>query len=155
MSEGKSSFLWLCLMVLAMSGGLVVLTGCGEKSEGTKDNPTGQAADTSGAKALVLTDATFKEVTSKGIVLVDFWATWCPPCVRQAPIIEKIAAQYAGRVTVAKLDVDKNRKTAHEQGVQNIPTLIVFKDGKVFRPFIGLTSEEKLKAVLDKALSVE
>ncbi len=123
----------------------------------------GKAPETSGrgatggksamAEATVeLTDATFEEVTGKGVVLVDFWATWCPPCRAQGPIVAKLSARYAGRAVVGKVDVDANRDTAGKFSVQSIPTLIVFKDGKEFRKLIGLQAEEKLAAVLDEAL---
>ena len=103
-------------------------------------------------KPIVLTDANFVEKTSKGVVLVDFWATWCPPCRIQGPIVEKIAKRYAGRVTVGKLDVDKNPKTAKRFNIKAIPTLIIFKDGKVHSRLVGLQQEQKLASELDAAL---
>jgi len=100
-----------------------------------------------------LTDAKFDEVTGKGVVLVDFWAEWCPPCRMQGPIVEKLAEQYAGKVVIAKLDVDSNQASAGKFGVQSIPTLILFKDGKEAKKLIGLQTEAKLTEVLDEALS--
>ena len=103
--------------------------------------------------ATVLTDADFAQVTSKGVTLVDFWAEWCGPCRMQGPIVEKVAEQYAGRAVVAKLDVDANRQTAEKFGIRSIPTIIVFKDGDIFRQMVALQSEDKLKSVLDEALA--
>lgn len=105
-------------------------------------------------KAAVLTDADFDGKTSSGVALVDFWATWCPPCRMQGPIVEKIAEAYAGRVFVAKLDVDSSGKVAGRLGIQSIPTLILFKDGKEVERMVGLQPEQRLRAELDKALGM-
>ena len=100
-----------------------------------------------------LTDAQFDEVTGKGVVLVDFWAEWCPPCRMQGPIVEKVAQAYAGKAVIAKLDVDSNQASAGKFGVQSIPTLIVFKDGEEANKLVGLQTEAKLAEVLDEALA--
>ena len=106
------------------------------------------------AEGLVeLTDAKFDEVTGKGVVLVDFWAEWCPPCRMQGPIVEKLAQAYAGKAVIAKLDVDSNQASAGKFGVQSIPTLIVFKDGEEANKLVGLQTEAKLAEVLDEALA--
>jgi thioredoxin 1 len=100
-----------------------------------------------------LTDANFAEVTGKGVVLVDFWAEWCPPCRQQGPIVEKVAGRYAGKATVAKLDVDSNQSSAAKFTVRSIPTLIVFKGGEESKRLVGLQTEDKLAAALDEALA--
>ena len=102
--------------------------------------------------AITITDANFDETIRSGVTLVDFWATWCPPCRTQGPIVERIAAAYNGKAKVGKLDVDRNKKTAGRFDVSAIPTLIIFKDGKLVRKFIGLRQEAELKAALDKEL---
>jgi thioredoxin 1 len=101
-----------------------------------------------------LTDANFEtEVEkAKGACLVDFWAEWCPPCRMVAPTVEELAAAYAGKAKVAKLDTDANRDTAAKFGITAIPTLIVFKDGQVAKRFTGVTGKDDLKAALDAAL---
>ena len=104
------------------------------------------------AGALTITDANFDETIKDGVVLVDFWATWCPPCRTQGPIVEKVAAAYAGKAVVGKLDVDKNKATTKRFGIKGIPTLIIFKDGKEVQRFVGLRKEADLKAALDKQL---
>ncbi len=101
-----------------------------------------------------LTDANFQTEVGQGggVVLVDFWAEWCPPCQMMAPIIEEIAQEYQGRAKVGKLDVDANRETSGRFGITAIPTLIVFKDGEAVKRFTGVTDKETLKTALDEAL---
>ena len=99
-----------------------------------------------------LTDATFRERISTGVYLVDFWATWCGPCKDQAPIVEEVAGQFRGRAAVAKVDVDRNEKIAEEFKIEAIPTLIVFKDGKEVRRFVGLEDAETLAKARTGAL---
>lgn len=96
-----------------------------------------------------LTDSTFDKVVSSGITLVDFWATWCPPCRAQGPIVEKIAETYDGKAVIAKLDVDAEGQTAAKYGVSSIPTLVLLKDGKEVRRFVGLQQERELADALD------
>jgi len=84
--------------------------------------------------------------------LVDFWAPWCGPCRAIAPVIEELAGQYAGRVKVAKINVDDHQKTAAAFNVRSIPTLILFKDGKAQETVIGLVSKDRLENLLKKVL---
>lgn len=93
---------------------------------------------------VILTDQTFDTQTKRGIVLVDFWATWCRPCRMQGPILEEVGSEMKGKVTIAKLDVDQNPKTSSKYFIQSIPTIILFKDGKVVKTFIGLTQKEMI-----------
>jgi thioredoxin len=105
------------------------------------------------AEPVELTDANFDVLTSSGVVLVDFWATWCGPCLTQAPIIEDIAAQYTGRALVGKLDVDYNPVTTARFGIQWIPTLIILKDGQEVWRAVGVQTEGQLQAALDAVLA--
>ncbi len=84
--------------------------------------------------------------------LVDFWAPWCGPCRAIAPVLEELAVEYKGKLTVAKVNVDENRKLAGNHGVMSIPTMILFKNGKVLDKLIGLVPKERLKELMDKAL---
>lgn len=97
--------------------------------------------------AKTITAQNFEEVLkSDKPVLVDFWATWCGPCMRQGPIVEALAEDgYA----VGKVDVDQEPGLAQKFGVMNIPTLIIFKNGKEAERLVGLTSKDKLKSLLD------
>ena len=101
---------------------------------------------------LELTDQNFEsEVEKNGQpVLVDFWAEWCMPCRMLAPVIDKLADQYQGKVKVGKLDTDANREVAMKYGISAIPTIILFKDGEVVRKFVGVTPEQQFVEELDK-----
>ena len=97
--------------------------------------------------AKIITEQNFEEevLMSEKPVLVDFWATWCGPCRRQAPIVEELAEEgYA----VGKVDVDQEMGLAQEYKVMSIPTLIIFKGGKEVKRLVGLTSKEALEALL-------
>jgi len=100
--------------------------------------------------ALEITDATFDETIKSGVTLVDFWAPWCGPCQMQGPIVDKIAEAYGDKATVGKINVDDNPETAAKFGVMSIPTIIIFKDGEKVKQFVGVQSEDTLKAVIDQ-----
>ena len=96
-----------------------------------------------------LTTATYEDVVGKGRVLVDFWAGWCTPCKMVAPVIEELAAEYDGRVTVAKVDVDSEGDIAIKNNIQSIPTVILYNNGVEVRRFIGVQQKAVYKAELD------
>jgi thioredoxin 1 len=85
--------------------------------------------------------------------LVDFWATWCGPCRALAPILEEIGKEYDGRANVIKVNVDESPKTAANYGVRSIPTLLFIREGKVRETLVGLTTKDKLAALIDRNLS--
>ena len=85
-------------------------------------------------------------------VLVDFWATWCGPCRSISPIVEELAGEFTGRVKVTKLNVDENPATPSQYGVRGIPTLILFKDGKIFDQIVGAVPKARLKTMIEKAI---
>ena len=101
-------------------------------------------------KPTAVTDADFGSVVEQqqGLTVVDFWATWCGPCRMIAPILEQLVDEYAGKVTVAKLDVDANPKAAARFGVRSIPTLLFFKDGKLVDQVIGAVPKSVIEAKL-------
>jgi thioredoxin 1 len=101
-----------------------------------------------------VTDATFAdEVLASDVpVLVDFWAEWCPPCHRLAPILDELADEYAGRLRIVTLDVDANPLTTRTYGVLSMPTLSVFRKGELVSQSIGLQPRSRLRAQIDDAL---
>ncbi len=101
---------------------------------------------------ITLNQQNFDEITSKGVVLVDFWATWCGPCKMMAPNVEEIATEYKGKVTVGKVDVDECQELATRFGIMSIPTLIVFKDGEKKEALVGYRLKMQIAQVLDKYL---
>ena len=100
---------------------------------------------------VTLSDASFDEdvVNASGPVLVDFWAEWCGPCKMIAPILGEIATEYAGKVTIGKLNIDENSATPPKFGIRGIPTLLLFKDGKVAATKVGALSKAQLVEFLD------
>jgi thioredoxin 1 len=85
-------------------------------------------------------------------VLVDFWATWCGPCRSISPIVEELAKEFSGKVKVTKLNVDESPATPSQYGVRGIPTLILFKGGKILDQIVGAVPKARLKALIEKAL---
>ncbi len=106
------------------------------------------------ASPLTITDENFNESVEKsGLpVLLDFWATWCPPCKLIAPTIDALAKDLAGRAIIGKLDVDKNPLVASRFRVQSIPTLIIFKDGREAERLVGAQSKEAILQKLNRFL---
>ncbi|MBW7847359.1 MAG: thioredoxin [Bacteroidales bacterium] len=104
---------------------------------------------------LTLTDDNFDRLSAKGVVLVDFWAAWCMPCKMLAPTISELADEYAGKATIAKLDVDKNPKTAANLGIRSIPTLILFENGQPLERFVGVKPKNAFQKALNSRLHKE
>jgi thioredoxin len=104
-------------------------------------------------KPVTITDDNFESevIKSETPVLIDFWATWCGPCRMIAPIVEELAEEYNGKIKIGKLDVDENQNVSIKYGVRSIPTLLIFKDGKVEDTIIGAVPKahivQKLNAV--------
>lgn len=96
-----------------------------------------------------INDKSFENETSEGVVLTDFWATWCGPCKMQSPVIEQLS-QEMDDVKFTAVDVDQNQDLAKELGIMAIPTLIIKKDGKIVDRLTGYTPKEKLEQILDQ-----
>ncbi len=107
------------------------------------------------AKPIHVTDAEFQATVldSKVPVFVDFWAEWCGPCHMIAPVVEELAEEYDGKFSFTKVDVDANPNTAMQFGIRSIPTMLLFKDGKVADQVIGAVPKAMLKSKIDKVLS--
>ena len=102
------------------------------------------------AKPIHVTDADFQATVldSKVPVFVDFWADWCGPCHMIAPVVEELAEEYDGKFSFTKVDVDANPNTAMQFGIRSIPTMLLFKDGKVVETFVGVQPKERYEAAL-------
>ena len=105
-------------------------------------------------RAVTSTEFERDVLQAEGLVLVDFWATWCPPCRRLAPVVDALASDYEGRLSVAKVDVDENPELAQRYGIQSIPTLILFRDGRAVDKRLGALPKEELKSFVDARLAV-
>ena len=105
-------------------------------------------------KVLAFTDAQFDaDVLKSDIpVLVDFWATWCAPCLAIAPVLDQLADEYDGKIKIGKVNVDENPATPGQYGVRGIPTMILFKDGQVVDQLVGAVPKKQVEALLQKAL---
>lgn len=105
-------------------------------------------------KIIHVTDGDFEQqvLNAEGPVLVDYWAEWCGPCKMIAPIVEQIASDYEGRLTVAKMDIDHNAMTPQQYNVRGIPTLMIFKDGNVQGTRVGAMTMGRLKDFVDETI---
>jgi len=105
-------------------------------------------------KPIEIDDASFDQTVLQAEmpVLVDFWASWCRPCLMLAPILEELAGEYQDKITFVKMDVDQNPKAASRYGIMSIPTLIVFKKGAPAANMVGYKPKAELKRELDEAL---
>lgn len=102
--------------------------------------------------ALSLNKDNFEKSIANGVALVDFWAEWCGPCKMQLPIIEEFSGEMEGKATIGKVNVDEELELAQSFGIQSIPTLILFKDGKPIKKLVGLHSKEALYEEVNQVL---
>lgn len=107
-----------------------------------------------GGKVVSISDSDFESsvVGSSTPALVDFWAEWCQPCKMLAPTVEELAEEYQGRLLVGKVNVDDNPSTATKFGIRGIPTLLLFKNGKVVQQLVGVKSKNEIKKLIEENL---
>ena len=101
---------------------------------------------------IIFRDSNFKNQIKSGVTLVDFWAPWCMPCKIQGPIVSEVADEMAGKAKIGKLNIDENKRTATELGIRSIPTIIIFKDGKVADKLVGVKTKNALIKAVNKQL---
>ena len=127
----------------------LLLSGCSkpDRTEVPKEK-------TSAQHSITITEDNFAETiqNQSGVALVDFWATWCRPCLYIAPFLEEIAEEYKGRITVGKVDVDKNNALATRYKIEALPTVVLFKNGKAIDMQIGALKKEEYVAWIEKHL---
>ncbi len=120
--------------------------------DGNTVSIAGNSEYTESGLVINLNDDTFDQTISEGVVLVDFWATWCAPCRIQNPILEELASEISDVAKITKVDVDDHGSIAARFGVRSIPTLILFSDGEVVERYVGVQQKDKLRAAIEKHL---
>ncbi len=106
------------------------------------------------SKPIAIDDSNFDQTVLQAEVpvLVDFWASWCRPCLMIAPILDELAEEYSDRLSIVRMDVDQNPRAASQYGIMSIPTLLIFKDGKPISHIVGFRPKAELKRSLDETL---
>jgi thioredoxin 1 len=140
---GRKDFIWILAVIALMA---VVLIA--QRSYFRKEKPAASG------DILHLSEDNFSRETSQGVVMVDYWATWCRPCRAMEPVLEEIALQYKGKAKIVKVDVDQNRPLASEAGINVIPTLIIYLNGLEQQRFTGMQEAPVLSAALDEAIAL-
>ncbi|SPT62217.1 Thioredoxin [Aerococcus viridans] len=102
-----------------------------------------------------VTDSTLASEVQDGITLVDFWAPWCGPCKMLGPVLEELAAEFAPKIKIAKLNIDENNITASQLGIMSIPTMVLYKDGQPVEKIVGYQPKEVLKAYLMEKVTIK
>jgi thioredoxin 1 len=123
-------------------------------TESQKDEPKDENAKLS--TPVEITDANFEEMVLKSdkVVLIDFWAVWCKPCLAIAPTMKQLAKEYAGKVVIGKFDIDKNPVLAQNYNISAIPMIMIFKNGKLVDKVLGAFPKDEYKKKLDKVLGL-
>lgn len=117
----------------------------------TTDGNSSSESSPEGA-VIKLDDSNLEQNIKEGVVLVDFWATWCPPCRSQAPILDEVAAELGQRAVIAKVDVDQNKDSASKYGIRSLPTLVIFKDGEEVQRLVGMQRKPALLTAIESHL---
>lgn len=124
-----------------------------DDSTAVAETPAGDAESEHACVTLAYTDFQETVIASDRPVLIDLWATWCPPCKQLGPIIEQIAVDYQGRVVVAKMDTDENPQIVADFDVEGIPTMLFFKNGELVTRLVGLRTRDDITVQLDALLA--
>ncbi len=152
-TRGVVACLLLVMAVLVLAAPALAGEKAGNKKPAPAKPGQGKAAAAKGAEVTPLTDEEFQKAIASGVHVVYFWATWCGPCRVQGPIIEQVAKKYAGKVKVHKMDVDTEDYTATKYEVGEVPTSIVFKDGKGIIKLVGVSQVGEFAEELDPLIA--
>ncbi len=148
-SKKSPKVLPIFIMVLVIAAAIAIYAIV----DGFRSNSANAASGLVDSEYVITLDSdNFDRIVSEGLVLVDFWATWCAPCRIQGPIIEELAREVHQLAHITKLDVDDHSSIAERFGVRSIPTLILFKDGEAVERFMGVQQKESLMAAINKHL---
>ena len=142
--------MWITLTVLAVMFVLVGLLvfNTRQKMKSLKDVKESD-------KIKVFTDQNFQNKIKTGMVLVDFWASWCMPCKMMVPVLNEVAEEVNGKVTIAKVNVDEQKATAAKFGIRSIPTMVLFQNGKEVKRIVGVKTKDYLLKEFDRRLSLK
>lgn len=148
----SSKKLWTIGLIMAVAAGITIIAATKNRSTNTRITDNSVVSKTVNKNQIVthLNDESFSAAINSGVVLVDFWATWCAPCRTQGPVVDKVAAETKGKVKVCKLDVDQNPQTSNKYGIMNIPTILIFNNGNLVEKFVGLQQKQTLMETLAK-----
>jgi len=100
---------------------------------------------------IILTDASFKKQIKSGVTLVDFWAPWCMPCKILGPVVSEVADEISDKAAICKINIDENKKTASELGIRSIPTILIFKNGKIVNKLVGVKTKKAIIKAVNEA----
>lgn len=142
--------MWITISII---GAVVVLAGIlilntRQKMKNLKDVKESE-------KIKVFTDQNFQNNIKTGMVLVDFWASWCMPCKMMVPVLNEVAEEVNGKVTIAKVNVDEQKATAAKFGIRSIPTMVLFHNGKEVKRIVGVKTKDYLLKEFDRRLSLK
>lgn len=140
------SYWWILAIILAA----LVIISIRKRYKVLKNMDMGASDSPS---LVILNDSDYKKQISTGITLIDFWAPWCMPCKIQGPIVSEVADLMVDKASICKLNIDENKRAAAEFGVRSIPTIIIFKDGKIVDKLVGVKSKSVLVKSLKTAMS--
>lgn len=135
----KNRFILITIIAVLLSAASLNMFGSSMKDEPKKEK----------SHTVTLTASNYKEETSKGLVFVDFWAAWCGPCRRIAPMLEEVAKEYKDSVKIGKVNVDNYKKFSIDLGIEVLPTIVVYKEGKEVTRLKGVVSKEKIVEIIE------
>ena len=141
--------MWITIIILAVLAVLVAFLIISTKKKMESLNNVKESE-----KVINLTDLNFQNKIKTGMVLVDFWASWCMPCKMMIPVLNEVAEETHGKVTIAKVNVDEQKSTAAKFGIRSIPTMILFQNGREVKRIVGVKTKDYLLKEFDRRTSL-